>query len=50
MIKTREEYLEFIKRDAAANWRSSTLPKIFGDHGWSSYAHSEKKNIMKMLI
>lgn len=43
MIKTRRQYLEFLNRDAVANWRRSSRPKFFGDYGWKFICALRKK-------
>ena len=43
MIQSREELRNYIKADAAANWREDTKVKIFGDDGWNFIVTLRKK-------
>lgn len=43
MINSKEEYREYIERDAIANWRTTTKCKIFGDEVWKFIIQLRKK-------
>lgn len=43
MITSKEEYREFLKRDAIANWRETTKAKVYGDEVWKFIIQLRKK-------